>query len=86
MQNGKIWLLTMRNKVILKANIEDPTERVREVDEDILKRKAIKKMYIDQKGLHCFMLAEHEIYYNQWSSNRVYLLNTSSIGNSKDQI
>jgi hypothetical protein len=76
MQNGKIWLLTMRNKVIVKANLEEPTEKVREVDEDILKRKAIKKMYIDPKGNHCFMLAEHEIYYNHWSSNRVYPLNT----------
>lgn len=32
MQNGKIWLLTMSNKIIIKANFEDPTDRKREVD------------------------------------------------------
>jgi Pep3/Vps18/deep orange family len=29
-------------------------------------------MYVDPRGLHCFFLAEHEIYYNHWNSNRVY--------------
>ena len=32
MQNGKVWVLTMGNKIIIKANIEEPSERVREVD------------------------------------------------------
>lgn len=82
MQNGKIWLLTMMNKVIIKANLEDPSDRTREVDQDILKRKNIKKMYLGPKGLHCFLLAEHEIYYNHWKSNVVYQLNVNSLSNS----
>ena len=62
----------MRNKLIVKANLEDPSEKMREVDDDLLKRKNIKKMYVDPKGIHCFMLAEHDIYYNHWFSPRVY--------------
>ena len=62
----------MRNKIIFKANIDDRADRPVEVDDDLLKRKNIKKMFVDSKGLHCFMLAEHEIYYNHWSSDRVY--------------
>ena len=87
MQNGKIWLLTMKNKIIIKANFEDSNDRKREVDHDLLKRKNIEKMYVDPKGLHCFMLAEHEIYYNHWKSNVVYLLNVNSSGGThfKDQ-
>lgn len=62
----------MRHKIIIKANVEDANDKSREVDEDILKRKNIKKMFIDSKGMHCFMLAEHEIFYNNWSSARVF--------------
>ena len=89
-QYRKIWearftqlddvLLTMKNKIIIKANFEDSNDRKREVDHDLLKRKNIEKMYVDPKGLHCFMLAEHEIYYNHWKSNVVYLLNVNSSG------
>ena len=72
MQNGRLWILTTRNKNIVKANLEDRSERPLEVDDDLLKRKKIRKMYIDSRGLHCFLLAEHEIFYNNWASNRVY--------------
>lgn len=78
MQSGKLWLLTMRNKILVKANIEDTNERTREVDDDILKRKNIKKMFVDPKGMHCFMLAEHELYYNNWNSNKVFQVTTSN--------
>lgn len=78
MQNGRLWILTTRNKNIVKANIEDRNDRPLEVDDDILKRKKIRKMYVDNKGIHCFMLSEHEIFYNNWASNRVYQVPTSS--------
>lgn len=78
MQSGKLWMLTMRNKMIVKINIEDEKDRPKEVDDDILKRKNIKKMFVDPKGLHCLMLAEHEIYYNHWTSNKVYQVITSN--------
>ena len=44
---------------------------------DIIKN--IKKMFVDPKGLHCFLLAEHEIYYNHWKSNVVYCLNDNAL-------
>jgi len=76
MQNGNVWVLTNRNHLIWKATLDnlasEERSRVTEVDEDILKRKPIKKMFVDPRGLHCFFLAEHEIYYNHWQSNRVY--------------
>ena len=31
----------------------------------------MKKMFVDKQGLHCFMLAGHEIYYNYFHSDVV---------------
>lgn len=84
MQNGNVWVLTKRNRMIWKGQIEgsesDPNlvKITSEVDDDTLKRKPIKKMFVDPRGLHCFFLAEHEIFYNHWSSNRVFQITTSS--------
>jgi hypothetical protein len=36
------------------------------VDADVLKRPKIKRIYVDREGLHCFLLAGHEIYYNNF--------------------
>ena len=72
MQNGRLWLLTTRNKILVKANIDDRSDKPMEVDDDLLKRKNIKKMFIDSKGIHCFLLAEHEVYYNNWNNDRVF--------------
>lgn len=82
MQNGNVWVLTRRNHLIWKCTLDAMQEdrsasRVVEVDEDILKRKPIKKMYVDPRGLHCFFLAEHEVFYNHWSSNRVFQVTVS---------
>lgn len=55
-----------------------------EVDDDILKRKNIKKIFVDSKGIHCFLLAEHEIFYNHWNSNKVFLVNTTPQGGKMD--
>lgn len=82
MQNGKVWVLTKRSKTIGKMNLESTDDRPPEVDDDILKRKNIKKMFLDQKGIHCFFLAEHEIFYNHWSSQRVFQVNTNVASNS----
>lgn len=56
----------------MKQNIKDISDFQREVDDDILKRKKIRKFFVDPKGLHCIMLAEHEVYYNNWYSERVF--------------
>jgi hypothetical protein len=61
---------------------ERTSSRISEVDEDILKRKPIKKMFLDPRGLHCFFLAEHEVFYNHWSSNRVFQVMTKAMDGS----
>lgn len=87
MQNGRIWVLTRRNKIIGKSNLENKEDRPpsAEVDDDILKRKPIKKMFVDHKGIHCFFLAEHDIFYNHWSSNRVFQVPISVGSGSNSQ-
>lgn len=86
MQNGNVWVLTKRSHLIWKSTLDnmadDRNSRISEVDEDILKRKPIKKMFVDPRGLHCFFLAEHEIFYNHWSSNRVFQLVTKAMDGS----
>ena len=83
MQNGNVWVLTKRNHFIWKSTLEamkdDRNANIQEVDDDILKSKPINKMYVDPMGLHCFLLAENEIFYNHWSSNRVFQLNTRAL-------
>lgn len=37
------------------------------IDELLLKRKNVKKMFVDHRGHHCILLAEHEIFYNNWA-------------------
>ena len=80
MQNGNVWVLTKRSHLLWKSTLEamkdDRNSKLMEVDEDILKRKPIKKMYVDPMGVHCFLLAEHEIFYNHWGSNRVFQVMT----------
>ena len=70
--------MTRRNKIIGKMNLENKDDRPLDVDDDSLKRKPIKKMFVDHKGIHCFFLAEHEIYYNHWNSNRVFMVPTAA--------
>jgi hypothetical protein len=89
MQNGNVWVLTRRSHLIWKATLdsmggEERGTRFSEVDEDILKRKPIRKMFVDPRGLHCFFLAEHEVFYNHWSSNRVFQVATSQVDASSN--
>ena len=84
MQSGKVWILTRRNKVVGKLNLENKDDRPPEVDDDLLKRKNIKKIFLDKKGIHCFFMAEHEIFYNQWGNPRIFPVPTSSQYKSGD--
>ena len=56
MQNGKMWILTRRNKVIGKMNLESKEDKPPEVDDDILKRKPIKKNVCRPQGNTLFLL------------------------------
>lgn len=37
-------------------------------------------MFVDPRGLHAFFLAEHEVFYNHWSSNRVFQVQATHLG------
>ena len=67
LQNGKLWALTNRNEIIAKADINNLDKQLQPIDDFMIKRKNIKKMFVNRLGNHCFMLAEHEIFYNNWS-------------------
>jgi len=55
-------------------NIDKPFE----VDDDLLKRKPIRKMIVDSKGIHCFFLADHELFYNHFSNDKVFQVTTNT--------
>ena len=46
------------------------------------KRVKLKKMFVDNLGLHCFMLTGHEIYYNHFNSTSVHQLQIDSVKGS----
>lgn len=70
LQNGKLWALTDRQQIVVKADRSEGTQPP-SIDEHIIKRKNIKKMFVDREGVHCIMLAEHELYYNNWQDSHL---------------
>lgn len=36
-------------------------------------------MFVDQRGMHCFLLCDHEIFYNHYNSERVSPIPTNSL-------
>ena len=71
LQNGKLWALTDRQQIVVKADRSGEGTQPPAIDEHIIKRKNIKKMFVDREGVHCIMLAEHELYYNNWSDSHL---------------
>lgn len=83
MENGRIWILTSNYHIIQKTPLEGLNDSRGAAStmfckDDILNRKPIKKMYVDSRGIHCFFLAENEIYYNNWNSEKVIQITTRS--------
>lgn len=74
MQNGKIWALTKKNELIAKAEVNKLDYQPSPIDDLMLKRKNIKKMYVSRQGSHCILLAEHELFYNNWADNTIIQL------------
>jgi len=78
LQNGKLWALTQRNEIIARADLNDLEGQPPPlIDETIIKRKNIKKMYVDGEGQHCILLAENELFYCNWNDNSLYQINTT---------
>lgn len=49
----------------------------RVVDDLTLRRIKVKKMFVGEMGMNCFMLAGHEIFYNHWLSDNIIQLNVN---------
>ena len=41
------------------------------VDDQTMRRAKCKKMLISENGMHCLLLADHELFYNHFSSEKV---------------
>ena len=77
LQNGKLWALTRRNEIIARADLNKlEGNQPPLIDENIIKRKNIKKMFVNREGMHCILLAEHELFYCNWEDNHIYQINT----------
>ena len=77
-QNGKLWGMSQKNEVIARAdllNLELAQPPI--IDENIIKRKNIRKLYVDKDGVHCILMSEHELFYCNWNDNHIYQINTN---------
>lgn len=64
----------------------DPTTlkgEVQVVDDQNLKRAGVRKMYVSESGMHCFMLSDHELFYNHFSSDTVQKIKVESDSTSE---
>ena len=74
MQNNKLWIFTAKNKLLLKKVLGEGGITQRDTkqivdDPSHLKRAKIRRMYLDESGVHCFLLSDTEIFYNHWDSD-----------------
>ena len=40
-----------------------------------MKKKNIKKIHIDREGIHCIIVSDYELYYNNWNSDQIISIN-----------
>ena len=77
LQNNKLWIFTTKNKLLAKKEMGDNNTTLRDskaiVDDSVyLKRAKIRKMFVDETGMHCFLVSDTELYYNHWESDCIY--------------
>ena len=77
LQNGKLWIFTSKNKLIAKKEIGEGNMTVRDTKQIVddpthLKRAKIRKMFVDDSGMHCFLVSNTELFYNHWESDFIY--------------
>ncbi len=70
--------------MIFKAEINGKNNQER-VEHNINK-KNIKKMHIDREGIHCIIVCDYELYYNNWNSDQIISINQlcSNINSNDD--
>ena len=83
LQNNKLWIFTAKNKVIVKQELMPKGDGAvkgnpRIVDDPShLRRCKFRKMFVDATGSHCFMIADHEVFYNHWESDNIFKVDLS---------
>mmetsp|Transcript_34579 Transcript_34579/g.52888 ORF Transcript_34579/g.52888 Transcript_34579/m.52888 type:complete len:268 (+) Transcript_34579:218-1021(+) len=79
-QNGRLWAMTARNEMIAKINLEDMEHgHPPLIDQQAIKRKGIRKMFVDSEGVHCLLMAENELFYCNWADDNIHTINTYSV-------
>jgi hypothetical protein len=41
------------------------------VDDQQLRRAKVRRMHVSDSGMHCFLLSDHELFYNHYASDSV---------------
>ena len=82
-------MLTQRNNLLIKADLTETGAlkgEISVVDDQTLKRHKIRKLYVADSGQHCFMLTDHDLFYNHWSNDHVNRIEVSpnNVGGSAE--
>jgi len=76
LKNGRLWIYSHRSGRLIKARIEDGgTNAPADVLDNPILKKNMRKMYVDDFGVHCIMLFGSEVYYTNWDSQVIVPIN-----------
>ena len=83
LQDNKLWIFTAKNKLLSKKELGEGNMTLRDTkqvldDQVYLKRARIKKMFVDDSGMHCILLSDTELFYNHWDSDYIYRIDVFS--------
>lgn len=59
------------NPIMVKADLKDLESEPRFEEDSKIKMKNIRKMFLGRSGEHCILLAEHELFYNNWYDSEI---------------
>lgn len=65
--------MTQNNNLIFKSEING--RQTQERVEHNINKKNIKKMQIDREGIHCIIVSDYDLYYNNWNSDQIISIN-----------
>ena len=88
LQNNKLWVFTAKNRLIVKKEMGEggttlKTNKPIVDDPSHLKRAKIRKMFVDESGLHCFLVSDTELFYNHWDSDFIFRIDVFTPENFK---
>lgn len=83
LQDNKLWIFTHRNKLLAKKELGEGNMTLRDTkqvldDQTYLKRARIRRMFVDDTGMHCILVGETELFYNHWNSDFIFRIDVFS--------